>query len=103
MLVGKVKYLKKYKMCSDEIILLHQSISEPVFMAISFIDLKELLENLILANLKKNKRYKRVGINMAIMQQSACLVVNSIMVDSYGFLLNCTVEGQALDLMTTLM
>ena len=48
------------------------------------------------------KRYKRVGYNMDIIQYSACVVVNSITVGSYGFLFNCTTMGQASDLMTTL-
>ena len=48
------------------------------------------------------KRYKRVGYNMDIMRQSAYLVVNSITVDSLCFLLNCTMVGQALALMTAL-
>ena len=48
------------------------------------------------------KLYKRVGYNMDIMRQSACLVVNSITVDSLCFLLNCTMVGQALALMTAL-
>ena len=39
---------------------------------------------------------------MDIMRQSACLVVNPITVDSYGFLINCTTVGQASDLMTAL-
>ena len=35
---------------------------------------------------KKNiKRYKRVGYNVDIMLQSACLAVNQVTVDSYGF------------------
>ena len=41
------------------------------------------------------KRYKRVGYNMDIVRQSACLDANTIMVYSYGFLFNCTTEGQA--------
>ena len=66
--------------------------------------LKELMERLILViNFKKLiKRYKRVGYNMDIMQYSACVVVNSITVGSYGFLFNCTTMGQASDLMSTL-
>ena len=40
---------------------------------------------------------------MAIMRQSACLVVNLITFYSYGFLFNCTMVGQALDSMTALM
>ena len=43
------------------------------------------------------KRYKRVGYNMDIMRTSACLVVNLVVVDSYGFLFNCTTVGQASD------
>ena len=43
------------------------------------------------------KRYIRVGYNFDIMRQSACLVLNSITVYSYGFLLNCTIVGQASD------
>ena len=48
------------------------------------------------------KPYKRVGYNMDIMRQSACLVVNSITVYSYGFLFNCMTVGQASYSMTTL-
>ena len=36
------------------------------------------------------KRYVRVGYNLDIMRQSACLVLNPITVYSYGFLFNCT-------------
>ena len=48
------------------------------------------------------KRYKKVGYNLDIMRQSACLVLNPIMVSSYGFLLNCTTVGQASDSMIAL-
>ena len=44
------------------------------------------------------KRYIRVGYNLDIMRQSACLVLNTITVYSYGFLFN----GQASDSMTAL-
>ena len=43
------------------------------------------------------KRYIRVGYNLDIMRQSACLVLNPITVYSYGFLFNCTTVGQASD------
>ena len=57
----------------------------------------------LVINLKKViQRYKRVGYNIDIMQQSACLVVNPITVYSYGFLFNCTTVGQASDSMTAL-
>ena len=45
------------------------------------------------------KRYKRVGYNMDTMRQSACLVVNPIMVGSYILIFNCTTVGQTSDLM----
>ena len=48
------------------------------------------------------KRYITVGYNLNIMRQSACLVLDSITVYSYGFLFNCTTVGQASDSMTTL-
>ena len=48
------------------------------------------------------KHYIRVGYNFDIMRQSACLVLNKIMVYSYGFLFNCTTVGQASDSMTAL-
>ena len=48
------------------------------------------------------KRYIRVGYNLDIMRQSACLVLNPITVYSYGFLFNCTTVGQTSDSMTAL-
>ena len=34
-------------------------------------------------------------VNLDIMRQSACLVLNPITVYNYGFLFNCTTVGQA--------
>ena len=48
------------------------------------------------------KRYIKVGDNLDVMRQSACLVLNPITVYSYGFLFNCTTVGQASDSMTAL-
>ena len=48
------------------------------------------------------KRFIKVGCNLDVMRQSACLVVNSIMVYSFGFLFSCTMVGQASDSMTAL-
>ena len=44
----------------------------------------------------------RVGYNLAIIGQSAGLVLNPITVYSYGFLFNCTTVGQASDSMMAL-
>ena len=73
-------------------------------MVIWLINSKELLENLILViNSKRlSNVIKKVGYNLDIMRQSACLVVNLITVYSYGFLFNSTTVGQALDSMAAL-
>ena len=56
--------------------LLQQGISEPMFYGDLVYKFKELLENLILVIKKIVKRNVRVGYNLDIMQQSACLVLN---------------------------
>ena len=48
------------------------------------------------------KSYIKVGYNLDVMRQSACLVLNPITVYSYGFLFNCTTVGQGSDSMTAL-
>ena len=35
-------------------------------------------------------RYKRIGYNLNVRRQSACLVINPITVDGYAALFNCT-------------
>ena len=44
-------------------------------------------------------RYKRIGYNLNVMLQSACLVINPIMVDGYAALFNCTPVDRASDSM----
>ena len=44
-------------------------------------------------------RYKRIGYNLNVMRQSACLVTNPIMVGSYAALFNCTPVDRASDSM----
>ena len=44
-------------------------------------------------------RYKRIGYNLNVMRQSACLVFNPIMVDNYAAFFNCTPVGRASDSM----
>ena len=79
--------------------LLQQGISEPIFYKFKRIVGKPNFSN----EFKKIvKRYIRVGYNLDIMRQSACLVLNPITVCGYGFLFNCTTVGQASDSMTAL-
>ena len=44
-------------------------------------------------------RYRRIGYNLNVMRQSACLVFNPIMVDNYAAFFNCTPVGRASDTM----
>ena len=46
--------------------------------------------------------YKRIGYSLDIMRQTACLVVNPIIVDGYASLFNCTTAVRASDPMTPL-
>ena len=84
--------------------LLQQGISEPIFYGDLVYKFKRIVGKPNLSDQFKKivKRYIRVGYNLDIMQQSACLVLNPITVYSYGFLFNCMTVGQALDSMTAL-
>ena len=42
-------------------------------------------------------RCKKIGYNINIMQQKACLVVNPIKVNSFAYLFNCTTVGPTSD------
>ena len=84
--------------------LLQRGISEPIFYGDLVYKFKRIVGKPNLSDQFKKivKRYIRVGYNLDIMRQSACLVVNPITVYSYGFLFNCTTVGRASDSMTAL-
>ena len=42
-------------------------------------------------------RYKKIGYNINVMRQTACLVVNPIKVNSFAYLFNCITEGRTSD------
>ena len=46
---------------------------------------------------KKFVRYKKIGCNINVFRQTACLVVNPIKVNSYAYFFNCTMVGRASD------
>ena len=75
--------------------LLQQGISEPIFYGDLVYKFKRNVGKPNFSDQFKKivKRYIRVGYNLDIMQQSACLVLNPITVNSYGFLFNCTTVG----------
>ena len=78
--------------------LLHQGLSEP-----------EFYDDLVYKFKKRNEgradfsdqfrkfivRYKRIGYNINIMRQSACLVFNPVTVNNFASLYNCTPVGRA--------
>ena len=42
-------------------------------------------------------RYKKIGYNINVIRQTACLVVNPIKVNSFAYLFNCTTVGRTSD------
>ena len=48
---------------------------------------------------KINMRYKRIGYNVDVMRQSACLVVNPITVNIFAVLFICKPVGRGSDSM----
>ena len=80
------------------------SISEPIFYGDLVYKFKIIVGKPNFSDQFKKivKRYVRVEYNLDIMRQSACLVLNPTTVYSYGYLFNCTTEGQASDSMTAL-
>ena len=43
--------------------------------------------------------YKKIGYNINVLQQNACLVVNPIMVGNFAFFFSCMLVGQTSDSM----
>ena len=84
--------------------LLQQGISEPICYGDLVYKFKRIVGRSNTSDQFKKivKRYIRVGFNLDIMRQSACLVLNPITVYRYGFFFTCTTMGQASDSMTAL-
>ena len=79
--------------------LLHQGLSEPEFYGDLVYKFKQIVGRADFSNQFRKiiVRYKRIGYNINIMRQSACLVFNPITVNNFAFLLNCTQVGRASD------
>ena len=84
--------------------LLQQGISEPIFYGDLVYKFKRIVGKPNFSDQYKKiiKRYIKVGYNLDVMRQSACLVLNPTTVYSYGFLFNCTTVGQDSDSMIAL-
>ena len=50
--------------------------------------------------IKTISHYDKIGYNINVLQQTACLVVNQLTVCNFAFLFNCTPVVQTLDPMT---
>ena len=44
--------------------------------------------------------YKKIGYNINVLQQTACLQVNPITVGNFAFFFNCTLVGRTSDFVT---
>ena len=81
--------------------LLHQGLSEPEFYGDLVYKFKKIVGRADFSDQFRKiiVRYKRIGYNINIMRQSACLVFNPITVNNFAFLFNCTPVGRASDSM----
>ena len=79
--------------------LLLQSLSEPEFYGDLVYKFRKIIDrNDFPFHFKQViVRYKKIGYNIDVLRQTACLVVNTIMVNSFVYLFNCTMVGRASD------
>ena len=81
--------------------LLHKGISEPEFYGDLVYKFKKIrgMADFFDQFRKIIMRYRRIGYNLNVMRQSACLVINPITFDNYAALFNCTPVDRASDSM----
>ena len=79
--------------------LLRQGLSEPDFYGDLVYELKKIIcsNNFSAQFIKIISHYKKIGYNINVLQQTARLVVNLIMVGNFAFLFNCTPVGRTSD------
>ena len=96
-------YRRKYELVSKFKVglksLLQQALSESEFYGDLDYKLRKIVSRVDFSGQFKNviMRYKRIGYNINVMRQSACLVINPITIDSFASLFNCTPVGRASD------
>ena len=81
--------------------LLRQELLEPEFYGYYVYKLNKIIgsDNFSVQFIKIISYYKKIGFNINVLQQTACLVVNPIMVGNFDFLFNCTPVGETSDSM----
>ena len=79
--------------------LLLQGLSEPEFYSDLVYKFRKIIgKNDFPYHLKKIiVRYKKIGYNIDVLRQTACLVANAIKVNSLAYLFNCMTVGRASD------
>ena len=63
----------------------------PCFISLLYLDSAQFIKII--------SHYKKIGYNINVLQQTACLVVNPITVGNFAFLFNCTPVGRTSDSM----
>ena len=81
--------------------LLRQGLSEPDFYGDLVYKLKKIVSsnNFSAQFIEIISHYKKIGYNINVLQQTACLVVNPITVGNFAFLFSCTPVGRTSDSM----
>ena len=81
-----------------------QELSEPELYDDSVYKLKKIVGsyNFSAQFIKTISHYKKIGYNINVLQQTACLVVNPITVGNFAFLFNCMLLGRTSDYMKVL-
>ena len=76
--------------------LLLQDISEPEFYGDLVYKFRKIIgKNDFPYHFKKIiVRYKKIGYNIDVLRQTACLVVNPVKVNNFAYPFNCTTVGQ---------
>ena len=94
------RYISKFQVGLKS--LLRQGLSEPEFYGDLVYKLKKIVgsNNFSTQFIKIISHYKKIGYNINVLQQTACLVVNPITVGNFAFLFNCTLVCRTLDSMT---
>ena len=79
--------------------LLQEGLSEPEFYGDLVYKFRKIIcKNDFPYHFKKIiVRYEKIGYNIDVLRQTACLVVNPIKVNSFAYLFNCTTVGRASD------
>ena len=78
---------------------LRQGHSEPDFYGDLVYKLKKIVgpNHFSAQIIKIISHYKKIGYNINVLQQTACLVVNPITAGNFAYLFNCTPVGQTSD------